>query len=73
MSKVCKEKGVIEINERLCKALGIDLSKKDVQKVVLTIEAHEHPVLAVTRYRADQMLPPFTEEYELVKKDKANE
>ena len=72
MSKEHKEKEVLEVNEKLCEALGLDLSKKDVQKVVLTIKAHEHPVVAVTRYRADQMLPPFTEEYELVMKGKTN-
>ena len=73
MSKEHKEKEVFEVNEKLCEALGVDLSKKkDVQKVVLTIKAHEHPVVAVTRYRADQTLPPFTEEYELVMKGKTN-
>ena len=40
---------------------------------MLTIEAYEHPVVAVTRYRTDQMLPPFTEEYELAMKVKTNE
>ena len=49
MSKEHKEKEVLEVNEKLCEALGVDLSKKDVQKVVLTIKAHEHPVVAVTR------------------------
>ena len=63
---------VLETNEKLCKALGVDLSTSDVVKVVLTIESSKHPVVTVTRYPPDQMLPPFTEEYELIKKDKTD-
>lgn len=58
-----------EINKSLCEALGVDLSTRDVEEVVLTIKALELPTVEVRRHSGDISLPPIYEQFELKPKE----